>query len=151
MVEYRLAYHTDIENVIDCGARFIKEHHSFRDLDYDRGEVGEYIAYHIDDPDNELFLALHGGEVIGLLFVGIHPSFFGRAKLAMEQTLYVAPAFRSTRVAFTLMRLFEAWAEEKGADRIFVSVTSGINTDSTQKFLERMGYDCGGPNMIKRL
>lgn len=77
----------------------------------------ELLEKKVASPDNALFIALDGSNVVG--FVDVQKSatapypMFIQKDFALLDNLYVAPEFRGTGLAHTLLEKAKEWAKEQ--------------------------------------
>lgn len=62
--------------------------------------------------------------------------------------VYVAPAYRNSRIALRLMAAFQQWASERGAKGLFFSATTSADLDALARLI---GAECVGKNFWKAL
>jgi GNAT superfamily N-acetyltransferase len=81
----------------------------------------------------------------GLLFGSVEEYWFTASLGANMIAWYVDEAARGSPMAVKLLLAFKRWAENRGANELTLSITSGLRTDKTARFLRRMGFEvCGG-------
>lgn len=103
--------------------------------------------------DNGCFLiATDKGQVVGFLWGHAANLPWSRQIIAFDTILYVKPEKRKNSSAgFKLMRAWESWAKERGAEEVQISIASGIHENDTTKFYEKMGYHYIGQQYRKEL
>ena len=87
------------------------------------------------------------GFMIGV--VGAH--WYSKRIDAMEQLLYIDPAWRGGSVAPRLIKHFEWICQCMGAHTLYVGASTGMAEERTVKLYERMGYTKGSPALRKAL
>ncbi len=89
--------------------------------------------------DGVIFGAFLDGALKGV-FAG-HVSRFPASRLVRAQDIfwYVTPAHRGGTTGVRLLKMFEGWAAEKGAERVLVPAFEG-GSDKLPQFLENSGY-----------
>ena len=50
-----------------------------------------------------------------------------------------------------MLKMFKAWAAEKGASELYMGVTTNVSADRTGELLQRMGFKHVGGNYRARL
>ena len=95
-----------------------------------------------------LLMAELGGELAGILYGEVGEHMFSRALGATVHDFYVTPGRRGTSAAIKMLHGFRRWAGERGAAVLYVSVSSGIGTGRTDRFLRRIGFRCTGGNYV---
>lgn len=123
------AFHAEYGAPAEFDAECIREYGRAIQNDFDREHYTAFIAYKDEEP-------------VGFIVCVARPYFFSRQIIASQELWYVRPAFRSTRIAFDLIRAFEDWARLRGAIEL---VTGVMNADvekskKVSKVLAKMGY-----------
>ena len=95
--------------------------------------------------------AVADGRIVGFIFGYVSETFLSNQFNAYDQGLFVDPEHRGGTIAIRLIRGFEAWAKERGAQNIWLSQSVNNKKDSTLKFFERLGYKCQGFVTCKQL
>jgi GNAT superfamily N-acetyltransferase len=130
-IEVRQATATDVPQMVES-----------RSGDLDAGPADPRMAAYLDGrhhPQRALapriaYLATVGGEVVGYIAGHLTRRYDCEGEL---QYLYVAPAYRRTGVATTLLRHLAEWFQEQGATRICVDVND--DSPSARPFYIRYG------------
>ena len=91
------------------------------------------------------------GRLIGGLSGAAGPHFHSPAIGAYLMTWYVLPAHRGSSAAVRLLRAFGRWAKERGAVRMYVGITSGVDMPRTDRLLKRLGFRFRGGNYMAAL
>ncbi|MCY4319311.1 MAG: GNAT family N-acetyltransferase [Alphaproteobacteria bacterium] len=134
----------DIEARIEMACR---AHEEMDDgLPFDRERVRQFFEWRLMKPDRCLLQAERGGRVIGGLIgvIAAHPH--SPALGASLEGYYVLPEHRGSLAAIKLLHGFRRWARERGAVRLYVGITSGINVWRTDRLLRRLGFLQTGGN-----
>jgi len=131
---------------------FIAESPTYRHLaPLDIAKVIEF-AYTCRANDNEFVnVAVCDGTVIGFFMGSITSYGFDTATFAYDRMLYVTPDRRGGAAARMLIDAFERWATDKGAIRILLGITTGLHTDATEKFYNKLGYNTVGKLTMKEI
>ena len=90
-------------------------------------------------------------DIVGFMIGFVVAPWYSRRKEAMEQLLYVEPAFRGTSCAVRLINEFEQVCRDYGAKVLHVGASTGMHEDKTVQLYERMGYTKGSPTLKKVL
>jgi GNAT superfamily N-acetyltransferase len=137
------AKHNDIGPLIASVASLFLEdagrYGSLIDMDWPAREGAAYYSALLEDETCLVILARDGGQAIGHLIgklSGPGPLLTGR--LAVLESIRVAPGSRRTGAGSVLMRHFFAWARDRGAQE--ASVTAYAANDTAQRFYERHGF-----------
>jgi GNAT superfamily N-acetyltransferase len=89
-------------------------------------------GYQLDDQLIGAFV----GEVVQDLWVDV--------QIGVDHAFYVRESHRGSRAGVLLLRTFEAWAIEKGADVLRPVVYAGVDNPTVEGLLTRMGYASAG-------
>jgi GNAT superfamily N-acetyltransferase len=68
---------------------------------------------------------------------------------ACELAVYVTPEHRG-RTGMRLIKAFEAWAWDRGADEITLGISTEVDPERTAALYARLGYRRSGITTIKR-
>lgn len=103
------------------------------------------IAAHLDltiaNPDRVFMAIAHAdGAPVGLVngVIGAYP--FSDERRACCDTLFVHSGFRGRHTGPRLLKRFDSWGTENGAQSIYLGISSGITPDRTARLLARLGY-----------
>lgn len=134
----RAATAADIEALLPL-LRAMHEETRYRSLPFSEQKVREMMAALIEGAGTVLAWQGEGGEVRGILAGVLMPQWFTEAAVAQDVLLYVAPQWRGKIGAVRLVNAFVAWARANGAAMIDLGVNTGIETERTGLFFERLG------------
>lgn len=70
---------------------------------------------------------------------------------ASELMLYVEPQARGTGLAIKLVQRFTEIARQRGAQKLYVGSSTGINDEGVRKLYERLGFKSIGSALSKEL
>ncbi len=99
-----------------------------------------YYSALLNDQDCLLALARGGGQVVGHLVGRLSgPDSVRLGRVAVLESMRVAPGSRRAGIGSLLVRHFLAWARERGAHQ--ASVTAYAANDAAQRFYERHGFE----------
>jgi predicted N-acetyltransferase YhbS len=113
-------------------------------------EIPQRLRALADFPSSAAFVATNRfGEVVGLITAHIFPSIHDSDPVAWLTTLVVLDDARGAGIGSALVRHVERWSAENGAKRL--SVTSGIQRQTTHGFYEKRDYERTGLRFTKRL
>lgn len=76
------------------------------------------------------------GEVIQDLWVDV--------MVAVDHAFYVREKYRGSRAGIVLLKEYERWAKDMGADVLRPVVYAGVDNDAVSSILSRMGYETAG-------
>ena len=88
----------------------------------------------------------HEGRLVGYLAGTIEEYFFSRARVASSVFLFVDPRERGGLAAVKLVLAFRRWAQNRDAAELYIGIASGVTTDRTGRFLQRLGMKHTGGN-----
>jgi ribosomal protein S18 acetylase RimI-like enzyme len=91
-------------------------------------------------PDNTLFVAQQGGEVVGTFQVTLIPGFVARGrKRAKLESVHVAPECRGRGIGAVMIAHAVAFAQAQGAG--LVELTSNKSRVDAHRFYRKLGFD----------
>jgi ribosomal protein S18 acetylase RimI-like enzyme len=91
-------------------------------------------------PDNTLFVAERGGEVVGAFQVTLIPGLISRGrKRAKLESVHVAPECRGMGVGAAMIAFALDFAKGKGAE--LVELTSNKSRTDAHRFYRNLGFD----------
>lgn len=132
----RKAKHDDIFDLLVLARGFSKEAPAMHKWDKDKTE--HVLKTCIDSDITTILVMELEGEVVGGIVGVIQPLFMSQTIVASELAWFVDPAHRG-KGAIKLVKAFEGWAKENGADYVTMADIRGIADLS--KLYERMGYE----------
>lgn len=80
------------------------------------------------------------GELVGAFVGEIVQDLWVDVRVATDHAFYVREADRGSRAGVMLLRGFESWAKENGADVLRPVVYAGVDNRAANIVLQRMGY-----------
>lgn len=147
----RVPRHEDIEIVLGMGAS-MHEESAYSFLPFDRDKVRRLFTNYITAPTTYGgFVAEDHGVVVGMIGGYISDYFFCDEKVACDMVLFVDPRYRGGRTALRLLRAFEQWAIEQGAQEMCLGVSTNVNITGTGRLYEAMGLTHVGGLYKRRL
>ncbi len=134
----------------DIAARLMLARKAWEETDrtglaFDEGIVRRGIERKIDR-NYCLLQAEAGSEVVGMLMGVAAPHFHAPELGAFLLSWYVLPEHRGSLAAVKLLHGFRRWARDRGAVRLYIGVTSGIDVARTDRLLRRLGFRQTGGN-----
>lgn len=135
----RFATVTDIFALVEMGSRLHAESvYSF--LPYDSERVESQVAEYVSGRGERVFLvAERNGVLIGMLAGHLDQYFFCNERVAVDVFFFVEKPHRGGTAALALIETFAAWAEERGAVELCMSVSTGIDMEKTERFYQKLG------------
>lgn len=110
----------------------------------DENRVAYILSALIEAPNAFSFGYETGGELVGAFVGEVVQDLWVDVMVATDHAFYVRAANRGSRAGVILIKAFEIWAEEKGADVIRPVVYAGVDNQHAAALLSRMGYDTAG-------
>lgn len=137
MIQIRCAVLDDLDILLALGSLMRSESIYPVPL-IDREWAQSYLTKAVSSPDMLMILiAEDNGFPIGHMVAVAGPYAFSPKLRAANDLLFVLPEYRGTVAARKLIRRFMEWADGKDTT---LSVASGIHTERTGRFFERMGF-----------
>lgn len=127
------------------------------DLACEMHQAGVYAAYPMDTARVEYILT-HlisvpeaftmgyeiNGELVGAFVGEVVQDLWIDVQIGVDHAFYVRAHDRGSRAGVMLLRAFEQWAIENGADVLRPVVYAGIDNPAVERLLARMGYESAG-------
>jgi GNAT superfamily N-acetyltransferase len=114
-------------------------HDALMDLDWPAREGAAYYSGLLEDQTCLVVLAREEGRVVGHLIGRLSgPDSLRTGRLAVLESMRVAPGSRQAGVGSLLVQHFFGWAREHGAQQ--ASVTAFAANDTAQRFYARHGF-----------
>lgn len=143
----RYATEADIPALIELGRAMHAESPRFAVHQYSPAKTAATIQFLI--AHGVVLVAEKAGEPVGMMGGMVAPQPFLDSMQGVELAVYVAPAHRG-RTGMRLIRAFEAWAFDRGADEITLGISTEVDIERTAALYERLGYRRSGITTIKR-
>lgn len=93
----------------------------------------------IVDPDCEVFLGLLNDEIVGYAFCFTTRYYYSDSIFAGDLTFYVKPDARGSFLGARLIKAMKAFADQKGALELILTVSSGIEEEKTVQLIKKLG------------
>lgn len=90
---------------------------------------------------------LAGAALISMSHLWYNPALV----YAKDLIVWTAPDYRRTGVGSALIAEIEDYARERGCSQVFLSQSTGIDTEGTQRLYKELGYDIVGFLSNKRI
>ena len=134
----RKATKADLARCVEMSGRFILETGYRGKIADNPAARREIIAKLIDGPDGVVYVIDDDG-LLGMIgaFVFTHP--MSGERIGCESFWWVEPEKRGTMRGVSLLKKAEAWADEKGADRMIMVQPAGA--PRVGRIYEMLGYD----------
>ena len=145
----RTATHEDIPQILDLGHSLHLES-IYSSMPFDERKV-EALILGLIDGNGVVFVSDVSGEITGGIAGGITEFWFCNERVAFDYSFFIHPDHRGGMTAIRLMTAFFEWARLRQAKEVHMGITTGINTEATSRFYEKMGMTKVGPLFKKGL
>lgn len=81
-----------------------------------------------------------GGEIGGYIFAYANENYFSDHLVAQDYAMYVKPEYRGSSIFIRLLKTFEKWADNIGAQEIRIGHSTGIDSEKTQALFKKLGF-----------
>lgn len=116
------------------------EESEFRDIHWNPEKVNTWLHNNVKNPKRFVMCAYDGDKLAGIFIGGLSEFYFGNDLLASDLLWYVGKEYRGSRTGLRLLKMFQSWASDLGANKVQVGISSGLSMDRTGALLERMGF-----------
>lgn len=147
MAVIRRATKDDVFDLLILARGFSKEAPEMHKWDKDKTEA--LLNSVIEADMCVAFVWEEGDEIVGGLIGAVQPLFMSHTIVAAELAWFVDKDARGKSGSIKLVKSFEAWAEEKGADYVTMADIQGIA--NLNKLYERLGYKLTETAYSKRI
>jgi len=96
-------------------------------------------------------VAVEGSQVVGVVMAKLESFLFSRVEYVEEMLFIVSPGKRGSGAANAMLKALHTWAAEKGANAVFMGVSSGIEQTRVGRYLELNGYRLVGDIFVKEV
>lgn len=127
------------------------EFETFNKFTYDKDYLKQEFNWMVNNEDYLVAFIMDGTTPAGLFIGNIYSNWYSPDKVAVEQTCYLLPQYRKGTLGIKLYKLFERWAEEKGADHIVVGNSTKYNQESFVNLFQRLGYSPSSISFMKEV
>lgn len=104
----------------------------------------EFIEIAVSSSNYLVLVVEQDEQIIGGFIGFVCNHVFSSDLMACDLALYMDPDHRGGGAAAKLIKRYLAWAKNKGAKLITAGITTGVNTDTTARLYERLGFRiCG--------
>ena len=116
----------------------------YADYPLNVGQTSHILTALIESPDAFTMGAVFDGELIGAYIGEVVSDLWAEVRIGIDHAFYVAKAHRGGAAGVRLIRSFEQWASQQGADVIRPVVYAGIDNDGVSQIMLRLGYEQAG-------
>lgn len=117
---------------------------SYADIPYNRAKVEALMRTLTAGGDNVVFVVRREGVIVGGIAGSVSAQWFSDEKLGYEYSFFVEPSARNSGSAVKLLSAFKTWCAMRGAKKVRIGITTGIQEEITGKFYRRMGFQDAG-------
>lgn len=135
--------HDDMPGLIEL-AREMHQAGVYAAYPVDEARVAYILAALIDAPSAFAMGYERDGQLVGAFVGEVLQDLWVDVMVGVDHAFYVRAADRGSRAGVVLLRAFEKWATEKGADVLRPVVYAGVDNDRVGDMLGRMGYKTAG-------
>lgn len=132
----REATEDDIFDILVLAKEFSKEAPSTHKWDKDKTEA--FLNSAILAPNMCIFVIDHGGEIEGAIVGIVAEVFISHRVMATELAWFVSEEYRGKTSSIRLVKRYEDWAKEMGANSVGMSDISQVS--DLEKLYNRLGY-----------
>jgi GNAT superfamily N-acetyltransferase len=121
----------------------------YRDQPFDRDKVIATVARAIEDPGWLFRFAVDDDRLVGFFLGLLDTHWFNNELVAIDRALYVAPDRRGFVAGKKLIAEYLDWARAKGCRQVFLTQSTGVEPERTQRFYEHNGFrNVGTVNVV---
>lgn len=140
----RDATYRDLDKLVGISERVLKEAPTYTFTTFDRRKCANYICGAILKQPGWFLrvIADENDEPVGGLICYCEPFIYSPDKVSYDITIMIEVDHRGKCIA-QLLQLFDeykTWAIAQGAKVIKVGISSGLNIQKGERFLERIGF-----------
>lgn len=135
--------HDDLPQLLEL-AREMHQAGVYAAYPVDEARVAYILAALIDAPSAFAMGYERDGQLVGAFVGEIVQDLWVDVQVAIDHAFYVREADRGSRAGVMLLRAFEKWAHENSADVLRPVVYAGVDNQTVNSVLERMGYESAG-------
>ncbi|WP_050465100.1 GNAT family N-acetyltransferase [Herbaspirillum autotrophicum] len=139
----RAATHADVERVVDLG-QILHASSDFAPISYDRDKVSS-LMHSLINGAGVLFVAEREGVVIGGIAGAITTYWFSEEFVGFDYSFFLEPTQRNGFTALKLINAFKIWCKGRGATRLKMGITTGLNVEKISRFYLLAGFNYAGP------
>lgn len=134
---------SDVEQLLDISTEFVQENTLFNGLDYDAGNALNTIMASLSSPQFINFVYEVDGVIHGVVSGSLDASWTAQP-VVYEHLFYIREDYRNGFIAKALLNAFTAECEERGARKVYMSSTAGLDfSGKNAKLFTRLAELCG--------
>tara|TARA_R110000744_G_scaffold183704_1_gene303086 strand:- start:85 stop:543 length:459 start_codon:yes stop_codon:yes gene_type:complete len=143
----RVATPDDVFDILILAKEFSKEAPSSHKWNKEKTE--QFILSALQNTNMTIFVIDVGGEIEGALVGLLSELYMSHTVQATELAWFVSKDYRGKPASIRLMKAFEKWAKESGADQVGMGDIEGIS--SLENLYNRLGYERAETVYLKEL
>tara|TARA_R110000765_G_scaffold11742_3_gene37036 strand:+ start:1455 stop:1913 length:459 start_codon:yes stop_codon:yes gene_type:complete len=143
----RTATPDDVFDILILAKEFSKEAPSSHKWNKDKTE--QFLVSSLSNTNMEIFVIDVGGEIEGALVGLLSELYMSHTVQATELAWFVSKDYRGKPASIRLMKAFEKWAKESGANQVGMGDIEGIS--SLENLYNRLGYERAETVYLKEL
>ena len=143
----RKATEDDVFDILILSREFSKE--APKTHKWNKEKTEQFIFSALQNTNMTIFVLDVGGEIEGLLVGLLSELYMSHTVQATELAWFVSKEYRGKSASLELIKHFEKWAKENGANQIGMGDIEGIS--SLEKLYNRLGYERAETVYLKEL
>lgn len=143
----RVATPDDVFDILILAKEFSKEAPSSHKWNKEKTE--QFILSALQNTNMTIFVIDVGGEIEGALVGLLSELYMSHTVQATELAWFVSKDYRGKPASIRLMKAFEKWAKESGANQVGMGDIEGIS--SLENLYNRLGYERAETVYLKEL
>jgi len=143
----RAATPDDVFDILILAKEFSKEAPSSHKWNKEKTE--QFILSALQNTNMTIFVIDVGGEIEGALVGLLSELYMSHTVQATELAWFVSKDYRGKPASIRLMKAFEKWAKESGANQVGMGDIEGIS--SLENLYNRLGYERAETVYLKEL
>jgi GNAT superfamily N-acetyltransferase len=149
--QLRRATPADIPALVAMGGRMHAESPRYSRYPYQPERIRRAVGLMLASPACFVLIAERDGAPAGFFggMLSEHP--FSGHFYAGDAAVYVTPECRGMSILPRMLRAFERWADDVGAEEVTLGVSTEVQTERTARLYSRLGYRLSGGILAKEL
>lgn len=145
--EIRTATPDDVFDILILAKEFSKE--APQSHKWDKEKTEQFILSALQNTNMTIFVIDVDGEIEGALVGLLSELYMSYTVQATELAWFVSKDYRGKPASLKLIKAFEKWAKESGANQVGMGDIEGIS--SLEKLYNRLGYERAETVYLKEL
>ena len=144
MYEVRAPLEIELPSILIIGQQLHKVS-AYSHMDFDKGKMLSSLSHSLEHPDRfflQVILEKTHGTVVGVVWCMLQDNYFGSDYVASDLLVLISEEHRGPSFPALQRSVadYRKWAVERNARRIFLSTTTGIEPEKTEKMYEYLGF-----------